>query len=164
MNTRWNKQHKPGAYTIVEVLIVLVISGIVIATAVSAFISVQNLFAGTYRQNQSNDKLGMLYYVLNMDISESKRLTYSFVRLHAHKKFEPDIYYYLNDKNVIRETGYTKDTFMFSIRDVHSNYIKNGAYIIDTIKFTIYDHQTPYTWQFTKHYGTAMYFNINNEE
>ncbi len=164
MNTRWNKQHKLDAYTIVEVLIVLVISAIVIATAVSAFISVQHLFAGTYRQNQSNDKLGMLYHVLNMDISESKTLTYSFGELHAHKKFEPDIYYYLNEKNVIRETGYTKDTFNYSIRDIHFNYIKNGAYVIDTIKFAIYDHQTPYIWHFTKHYGTAMYFNINNEE
>ncbi len=124
--------------------------------------SIQNLFTVTLRQNQSNDNLGMLYQVMNMDISECKTLTYSFDRLHAHKKFEPDIYYSIHAGHVVRESGYETDTFNYSIRDVRLNYLKKGVYIIDTIKFAIYDKQLSYTWKFTKHYGTATYFNINN--
>ncbi len=153
-----------NAYTIVEVLMVLVISGIVIATAVSAFMSIQNLFTVTLRQNQSNDNLGMLYQVMNMDISECKTLTYSSDRLHAHKKFEPDIYYSIHAGHIVRKSGNKMDTFNYSIQDVRLNYLKNGAYIIDTIKFAIYDQQKPYTWKFTKHYGTATYFNIYKEQ
>lgn len=150
---------KVKAFTLMEILVVLIISSTVLYAAYFAFLNI-NLYQRnlTSSLNRKSDIL-LLHSLLSRDFDRSEIINIASVEEISFKYADPkfSITYLFRDGKVIRSTFYKNDTIQLSAKILEYSSHPHEP-VVESIQLQADD----FTWFFAKQYDGATLNDIHN--
>ena len=149
---------KIKAFSFLELLVSIVISGIVISTAYSVYVF-------TYKQFNkfTTVKTGIRDYfelstVLNRDIEMAKKVIRNNNQEIELRLVDKIIYYNFGESTIVRTVDLHADTFFFDIAKIEINTIDEPVdeQLVDYLKIMTKDKVATESWSFYKDYGAII--------
>jgi prepilin-type N-terminal cleavage/methylation domain-containing protein len=156
--------HKLKAFTIMEVTIALLVSGILIAIVYVAFAVVSNSYHAFLLKNGESADLAQLDLLLNRDFRKANLITKTDSGLFL-KNSNDSTNYILNSNYIVRKNGIT-DTFKVKTTSVNMYFEQHPLGItgeaednrIDELEFDLSLHNEKMTFHYYKQYSSADLF------
>ena len=129
-----------------EIMIVLVISGLVISIASMLFMTIKEDVVNEQIEQDASQRVLRLHSLLESDILRSNRTEYKDGELILkHGKPEQRKHYIFKNAYVIRRTPHALDTFFVKVQQVQCDYIKDGTQLVSFLSINLvnsYQEQT----------------------
>ncbi|MGE0637866.1 MAG: type II secretion system protein J [Bacteroidia bacterium] len=150
---------KIRAFTLIEVIVAMILSGIVVAFAAVAFQLVSKQFMSFKKSGERINELFVFQHQLQKDVRESELILHEALGLKFIFDDNKQATYLVYEENIIRDNGTRTDTFFVSNAEVESILIPYsnipGAEIINYISMEFkVDKDTVYA-EFNKDYPVA---------
>lgn len=126
---------KLKAFTIIELIVTMIISGIVISMAFTIYFKTSTSFQRYVINAQSINDAMALHVLLRKEFENAENVQFRRGRLEIHKG-EHIIYYDFAEEYVIRELKYDADTFWVYTKNLEYERLKSNRLYITTISFT----------------------------
>jgi len=155
---------KLNAFTIMEVTIALLVSGILIAIVYVAFAVVSNSYHGFLAKNGESANIAQLDLLLNRDFRRASLITKTDSGLFL-KNSNDSTSYIFNSNYIVRKNGIT-DTFKVNITRTNMYFEQQSLEAtsdmpdnrIDELEFDLLLHQEKMTFHYYKQYSSADLF------
>lgn len=155
---------KVSAFTIMETVIVLLLTAIILAITYGVLQIVQNRYMDYTQKNSDIVKIDQLHSLLNRDFALSKRIAWDYDNLICIQD-SLEIYYLFESTMIIREQASIQDTFAFEHNKPEIFFQKkpclDKARILDEFSFRIAYEEEIYPFYFRKEYDLMTLMEIN---
>lgn len=157
--------HKFRAFTILELVVVLALSGIVMATVYSVYLVVQKQYKTFYDRSTALGSYTQLKQDMQIQFLKSSRVSFSTDSALLTCETESAVVRYVfMDTCVLRETRYSSDTFALQSRDLSVTSPGNSDLLIDTFRCSFYQGKDTLTLQLTKVYSAEQLINSTEND
>jgi len=147
---------KLPSFTLLELLVVLMLTGIVFSSAAMTYTSISKyILQGTKKQEEQGSSLNFLIQ-LKSDFYNSDYIKGNFSEIIIHSDSSSRKYAFLGNKVVIKQTSNT-DTIQITIHNLNIEYIAPN--IIKTITFDYLSDSLRIKVNYHKEYTAAFLFN-----
>ncbi|NOZ46544.1 MAG: hypothetical protein GXO79_07145, partial [Chlorobi bacterium] len=106
------------AFTIIELLVTMVLSSIVVATAIYVFITFNNLLFKFSSNNMNSLELIQLQQIMKSDFILANEINYEYGSITLIYNNGTKVYYDIENKFIIRDAKNSIDTFNIESNDV----------------------------------------------
>lgn len=156
---------KIQSFSLIEMLVVLVLSGIVLSILYFAYFGITTYQLRLVRKVDKQEELGLMFYTLKSDVERSTilRLREQSIIDCYRTREQLDVSYYFDAPNVVRQQLHRIDTFHCSIeRPVFSFQgvtVTDVNAVVDQIRLVVDASQTPLELDINKLYDAASLIN-----
>jgi prepilin-type N-terminal cleavage/methylation domain-containing protein len=156
-----NKSNKPtylAAFTLIEIMVVLVISGTVISLALWSYLNISR-YLDTYQKNEAvNQEMALFLFHFQYDIDQAVYLTEKNGSLTCVDFNEDYISYDFFEDYTIRYYYNYPDTFFVQIPKITWEAIPGNVSLIQRIELTLQTTGIEYPMIFYKNYSNQQLF------
>lgn len=159
---------KIRAFTLIEVIVAMILSGIVVAFAAIAFQLVSKQFMSFKKSGERINELFVFQYQLQMDVRESELILHEASGLKFIFDDSKEATYLIYEENIIRENGNRTDTFFVRNADVESIIVPYsnlpGAEIVNYFSMQFNIEKDTVIAEFNKDYpaSTLLKYGLRN--
>lgn len=154
---------KLHAFTMMELLVTIVISSIVVSTALAVFVHINTYFSNNNNQQEEINKIISLQSLLNYDVEKAREI-YCLSDRVLLTNSESLICYKFLDSYIIREHKANSDTFTLVSTDLSSEKLDNYCDLIKEVSFNIETQHKQWFFRFYKQYPRSVLFNLSTAE
>lgn len=153
-----NVERKIAAYTIIEVIVTISISGIIVLSSLMIYTSFQKVFNKNLQSIQKNTELALFNNQISRDIIISEKIFCRSDKLVFQQLDSTEIsYQFLNDY-IIRYGNETEDTHFIKHSNLEYNYCLGN--LINEIEFDITTESNKFKYYICKEYNNSTLINI----
>ncbi len=154
-------ENKLKAFTIMELIVTLVISGLVVLAAFQVINSFSRFSVHSEITNETNTRALQFYKALRADMNHSESLLHYDDETIFQLPQKVTVSYKLNYNNIIRTVNNVSDTFDITISDWHLIKDKKTG-LPTTLELEIVDNEKEISsFRITKEYDNAALFNTS---
>ncbi len=156
---KWKMNNKIRAFTVLELLMVMMLSGIVVGLTFLYFTQFRHYLQSIYQQESAYSQLHRFQFALQKDIALAKEI-YAPSEDEIRIVFANDEVEYLFDSDwIVRETEMATDTIPLRIVDVSLNVLTEYNKLIGDIELELEaEPERRIQLSFTKEYCSATLF------
>jgi|GEM_PF-4566446 len=160
--------HRVKSYTLMELAVVLVLSGILFLLAFQALQFVQSSYLRFSKKNASLVKVKTLVSQLKKDCSNSESVTAGDQKITCVIEKSVDVSYQIAPSFIVRSQGHLQDTFLLENTTMkcyfnQTEVSKTGSFVDEIVLETIYQKEK-LTFSVTKVYGADKLMQIQMVE
>lgn len=148
------------AFTIVEIIVVMLITAIVISASMLLYNSMNRIQQSSFSKGEEEAAFVLLTDVLRKDCNQSSFIRFSNDVITCQKPKET-VMYELNLDCIVRKTA-SVDSFPFAASNLEVEYADKGQEVLKAISFTFILKKDTIPFYYYKEYGAAFY--LNNDE
>lgn len=119
---------KLKAYTISELVVVMVLTAIVISIAGSVFLMIKKQYSMYQTKNRKCYDLSLFTYLINRDIENAEQITWADNELNLIQSSKEYVYGF-EDEYVTRQQLQLIDTFYFKTIDLNIKFLENTSWV-----------------------------------
>lgn len=149
---------KIKAFTIVELIVVFIISSILIYAVLAIFTKTEKLFAVSFKDSFHRTEILMFSYIIEEDIRKAENISSRHNELNI-ETYKNSIIYNFEDEYIIRNNQSQIDTFAISILDFDTKTVSRENGQINQIEFSLPDIFGEEVFVYTKKYSRCQRFN-----
>ena len=148
------------AYTVIELVVVLVLTGVVMVGVVAAYSLIEDQYHGYVRETDTVQEFYLFKNTLNYDFAKSREVLVLNPREFQLSTDSNRIKYNINSRFLIRTINEVKDTFF--LENLKAKYFFNGVekkesgIIIDELDFSFIIDSRRQHIHLTKQYGADV--------
>ncbi len=152
-----NKPHNLSAFTLLEIILVLIISAIVVSLVFSVILNLKKTFYSFYTRQESVSRLLIFKNTIEHDIDEANYIITTDEKEYLLASTTDTILYNITDQNIVRSKGGHEDTFHISFSALKVDYVATVAdkHLVRSISFAINDPVEIKNAYFSKRYVSA---------
>jgi len=124
---------KIKAFTIIEVLITMVLSGIVVSAAIYVFLTFNSLLSKTGKKNMQNLEIISLHHIMKMDFIKADEIREEYSSIFISFNESEKVYYDFEENYVVRDAIATQDTFKISVNDIKIYFMDEESDLVTEI-------------------------------
>jgi prepilin-type N-terminal cleavage/methylation domain-containing protein len=159
-----NKYHLQ-AFTLLELLIVMLISGIVFTLAGGVYLTFSKTIKSWQEKGETQQSLYLFEEKLSGEINNCRWIEpvrNGFMLRYSSKQ---PVYYQFGDTFIIRNSVNTRDTFFFHLNNYSFRKLKTDSIeLIDKIIFTATVKQDSFPVEIRKSYASEMLYNLTHHD
>lgn len=149
---------KIKAFTIIEVVVVLVITGIVIFAAVSGYLKIQHLFHMSKNINDTGNNIGTLFNVLQYDFEKATIAKSRYNELILLYEDGKKIKYEFDTDKIEREWGYNKEIYHLNTSSISFKALEGRNNYIYEVNCVISFERLSFPIRLTKTYPDQVHY------
>jgi prepilin-type N-terminal cleavage/methylation domain-containing protein len=159
-----NKNKSLPGFTVIELLIVMLLSGIVVGITYLYFTQFQSYLRQTSVRSDQYFSAGQLHMVLQHDMEQAQQVFFSSPdELHLHLN-ETEIEYVFDAEYIVRKHPVSSDTFQIQILDIKVDEMEDYQDLVKTIELeTRMNNQDLLRFELYKDYTAKTLFNLYQE-
>ncbi len=150
---------KVSAFTIIEIIVAMLISGIVISASYTIYFNFKVLFIETQLEFEENSRILLLQSLLKRDFREADFIKSRNDELIINFADKEKIYYEIEEDFIVRNNQEIVDTFFIIIDDYYIGKLKNNLLYVDEIILYIELEELEFPIHITKKYTNDYIFN-----
>lgn len=147
---------KLKAFTISELVVSMILTGIVISIAVTLLFMVKSQFVTFQEKNKTLYELNLFKTLLNKDFEKAEGIIWDETEL-SFKGSSTKLTYIFDEEYIVRNQSQLIDTFLLRISDVNTLLLDNNL-VVD-FSFDIESHNKVYSVHFRKQYAPSTIMN-----
>ena len=149
----------------VEILVVIVLSAIVIATGAAVYKIVQNTYIQNIKKNQASIEIFSFCNLLKHDLESSEFAIAKQNTIEITSLNNETITYDFDRNSVLRTKGTTKVNFNILVNDLKFEFLNNNSQLLSSVHFSInHAEKNKILFDITKKYSNSFLFNLNSQK
>lgn len=148
------------AFTIVEIVIVLILTSIVISASMLLYSNMNKLQHSSFNKGEEEASLVLLTEVLRKDCQEASLLTYSASELKCISSKKSISYLFLD--NYVLRKGLVIDSFPFKAVDMHTSYADSSHTALNLLSFEFLVKADSIPFYYYKQYQPQKLIELTN--
>lgn len=156
------KNIKTPAFTVIEMIVVITISGILISSAMMIYLNYQKMFNKTLKGIEQSSEFMLFDSRIQNDSENSDKFVFKNDQFIFQLYDSTEVSYQFLENYLVRTCNEHSDTTFFKIKDLsYSNYSGN---LIKEIEFDIILNNNKFRYYLSKKYNnsTLVNFSLNN--
>ena len=152
------------AFTVIEIITVLLISGIVISLSLSIFLNFEKIFRQLLSDSSKYSEIMFFHRRIKNDFDRAKYITYNQDELVLHNVNNNIVKYNLGNEYLTINTNTNIDTLKVNIKDCSVEYINEESKLITSFFLILKLKGNDFPLFFNKEYSNRILFNneVNN--
>jgi len=150
--------NKLKAYTISELTIALVVTGIVISIAGSVLFLIKKQYDNYEEKNRTTYQLNLVEYLLKKDFEKADSIFWKEEKLTLFQDIDK-IKYTLEEEYIIRNQEIVSDTFFFQVGEVSTAFLIGKKYV-SSLSFDIVIKERKYPVYLRKEYAPSTLLSL----
>lgn len=155
---------KLKSFTIIELVVIMVVSSIVIFAAITGFLKIQSLFQQTQDNNNITQQIGLLHNTLYHDFEQAYKVRARYNDLYFDMPDESIIRYELNYDNVIRMWDDHKEKFFINTKSYSFESLDRRRQYINEIKIEFEYKKIIFPVYLYKNYPYRVKYEVFNKD
>lgn len=152
---------KLKAFTIIEVLVVVLISSIAVGTAATAYLLIQRYYGNFSTIYKHNYEVTSFHAILQNDIDRSHHVSGDSYNMYMFSDKDTLAKYTIENECVVRTCPLLTDTFRLQVKNTDIKTINAQTDYINTVSFTISHDGEDLTMRFDKIYSHKVLFTLD---
>ena len=154
--------NKLKAFTVLEIIIVLLISGIVIALSLNIYLNMEKLFYRILSDGNKYNEIMFFHNRLKNDFDKAKYVKIEIDELIIYKEDWDIIKYNLGSDYLTVSANNITDTLKLKIKNYNFEYLNEESRLISDFSLELKYNNNNFPFYFTKKYSNKVLFEYNN--
>lgn len=154
---------KLNAFTLIEMLVVLILTGLVVSLSYSAYEIFLSYRISYLKSSRHLSQLEMLHLVLEKDFSQASSIKEQSGSIRFENPDASLFLYHFNESNIVREQEFRADTFYLFNEGVAEIQTVPNTGLITKLSINLSTENKPLSFIFTKEYGPALFTKQEDE-
>ncbi len=156
---------KLKAYTLMEILVALVISGLLISMASMLFLTIKKDVLEEQNRQEMGHRMLRLISFIEKDFDDAREITYNGGALKCFKKETSFSSYEFHNEYIIRRSQFRADSFSFKVNNIECNYLMDDPPMVAYFSFSILDVKgVEKSYNFNKEYTKSLLFDKTQQK
>jgi hypothetical protein len=161
---RYIKNKKLKSFTVIELVVARLASGIVISLVISSYSLIERSIIRSTEEYEFDNHLMTFFSSIKQDFDKAVTISGAGNKLRIAFKDKSEVRYSFGDTISIREVNELVDSFLFKPVDLQITNLKGNQELVEEISFMVKHKKLDYPFHFCKDYSCDQLFQIDHNQ